>query len=61
MNVSVLDQNNAFYNGVNIPWAYAWSCQKDVTSTIVTATGGTYEVVAPKDEEAPKKAVKTKK
>jgi hypothetical protein len=42
MLISAHEQNNAFYNGVNKPWAHSWTAQQLVTSTIVTATGGTY-------------------
>ena len=48
MNISVLDQNNAYYDGgVNKPWAFGWTCQQDVSATEVTSTGGTYAEKAP--------------
>lgn len=43
MNISVHDQNNAFYDGVDKPWAYAWTCQQLVSASEVTTTGATYE------------------
>lgn len=59
MNISVHDQNNAYYNGVNKAWALGWTCQSNVTAAIVTTTGGTYAEKAP--EVSPKKTVKTNK
>jgi len=61
MNISVHEHNNAFYCGSGTPWAHAWSAQKLVSAAVVAATGGTYEVSAPVEEEKTKKTAKSKK
>jgi hypothetical protein len=51
MNISAHDITNQSFtwNGPagNGGWGLGWSSQKLVTSAIVTATGGTYEVKSP--------------
>lgn len=52
MNISVHEANNQYYNGASgAGWALGWSSQKLVSASQVTATGGTYEIVAPVHEE----------
>jgi hypothetical protein len=54
MNISAHDITNQSFTwkgaAGNGGWDLCWSSQKLVTSAIVTATGGTYEVAAPVDE-----------
>lgn len=59
MNISAHEANNEFYYPGGTPWAFGWTCQQLVTSTIVTATGGTYETKAPKVKEKSKKIAET--
>lgn len=54
MNISAHDIINQSFTwkgaAGNGGWDLGWSSQKLVTSAIVTATGGTYEVTAPVKE-----------
>ena len=62
MNISAHDITNQSFtwNGAagNGGWDLGWTTQKLVTASIVTATGGTYEVKEPVKH---KKAAKNKK
>jgi hypothetical protein len=59
MNIPVLDGNQIY--GSTLPWQLGWTCQVDVTSSIVTATGGTYAEKAPEKSEEDSKSKKSRK
>lgn len=68
MLISVHDYQNQFYpnaaptgQSTGTGWDLGFTSQQLVTASIVTKTGGTYELTEPVEESKSKKASKTKK
>lgn len=53
MYISAHEANNEYYYPGGTAWALGWTSQQLVTTAIVQATGGTYEVRAPEESQEP--------